>query len=42
MVEYYVHDMKEKGEPPKVRLTYSNLLEAGDGMMTLYGGEDAD
>jgi len=42
MVEYYVIEMTEKGEIPPYRLMYSNLLEAGNGMMTLYGGEDAD
>ena len=33
--------LREEGDPPSVRLSFSNLLEAGNGMMTLYGGEDA-
>ena len=42
MIEYDVISMEEKGELPPYRLMYSNLLEAGNGMMTLYGGEDAE
>lgn len=40
MIEFFVIEMDEKGEIPPVRLTYSNILAAGNGMMTLYGGED--
>ena len=45
MIDYFVIGLEEKGDHgdiPPVRLTYSNLLAAGNGMMTLYGGEDAD
>jgi len=37
----YIVQLTEIGDTPSVRLTYANLLEAGNGMMTLYGGEDA-
>lgn len=40
MLEYYIVPLNEMGDKPSVRLTNSNLLEAGNGMMTLYGGED--
>jgi hypothetical protein len=42
MIKFDVISLEEKGETPPVRLTYSNILAAGNGMMTLYGGEDAD
>lgn len=41
MLEHYIVPLEERGDSkPAVRLTNSNLLEAGNGMMTLYGGED--
>ena len=40
MYEFYVIETEEEGDKPVVRLSNSNLLEAGNGMMTLYGGED--
>ena len=40
MYEFYVIELEEEGDKPVVRLTNSNLLESGNGMMTLYGGED--
>lgn len=40
MYEFYVIELEEEGEVPVVRLSNSNLLESGNGMLTLYGGED--
>ena len=41
MLENSVLHLEEVGEKkPALRLSNSNLLEAGNGMMTLYGGED--
>lgn len=40
MIDFYVIELEEIGDKPVVRLSNSNLLEAGNGMMTLYGGED--
>lgn len=40
MVDFFVLELEEIGDKPVVRLSNSNLLEAGNGMMTLYGGED--
>ena len=40
MYEFFVIELEEEGDKPVVWLTNSNLLEAGNGMMTLYGGED--
>jgi hypothetical protein len=37
----YIVKLTEEGDTPSVRMTFSNLLAAGNGMMTLYGGEDA-
>lgn len=42
MIDFYVIGLEEKGDVPPVRLSYSNMLAAGNGMMTLYGGEDAE
>lgn len=40
MYEFFVIELEEIGDKPVERLTNSNLLESGNGMMTLYGGED--